>query len=296
MPNRRDTDRGRYYYDKNENPYWSVTTILQQGMPKPALIPWAAAEASKAAVAALVGPLVSTKSLLTDMKDEGWSDWDRHEKALAAYNDRDTMLGKLASGLKGETETGRKMMSTAHTKIRDEAAGAGTEFHNAVEIYLKSGKWPPLEDRAAQMQEQYMEFEDQYQPEVEAAELTVFNKTHQYAGTLDIIAKFPEESSGPVEGGLPAVVDIKTGKGIYPDTILQLAAYRNAEFAELSEDNLEHEMPELADVGAILHIRPDKWELKIVPVGQEQFKLFQFCQQVAWFTREGGQEWFQSFS
>lgn len=51
-------------------------------------------------------------------------------------------------------------------------------------------------------------------------ETTVYNRTYEYAGTVDLIAK--------MKTGELAVIDWKTG-GIYPTYALQLVAYMNAE-------------------------------------------------------------------
>ena len=49
------------------------------------------------------------------------------------------------------------------------------------------------------------------------------NLTYRYAGTCDAVAKLKD--------GRLAVIDWKTGKRLYPEVALQLAAYANNEFA-----------------------------------------------------------------
>ena len=292
MP-RTDSSAGRTYTDGEGNQYWSVTTILNQGIPKPALITWASAEASKSVIHHLAKPLEATRGLLEDalhtISHEDNPEWedvcDRLKKSVDAYNDRETPLGMIASGVKTHVEKGRKVFSNAHRQIRDEAADAGSEAHRAIELYILGEDVPELSERAQASFDNFLEFVKEYEPTWEASELTVYNKTHKYAGTLDFIADIPALGEGLT------LCDIKTGKGVYPEVALQLAAYRFAEFAETANNNARVEMPE-TERAFVLHLRPDKWEVVPVKAEQEQLDMFRMAMQVAWFGRRGnGNTW-----
>ena len=292
MP-RTDSDSGRTYTDGEGNQYWSVTTILNQGIPKPALITWASAEASKSVIHHLAKPLEATRGLLEDalhsITDDDHPDWEvvceRLQKSIDAYNDRETPLGMIASGVKTHVEKGRKVFSNAHRQIRDEAADAGSEAHRAIELYSLGEDVPELSEKAQASFDNFLEFVKEYEPTWEASELTVYNQTHKYAGTLDFIANIPALGEGLTLG------DIKTGKGVYPEVALQLAAYRFAEFAETANNNARVEMPE-TERAVVLHLRPDKWEIVPVKAEQEQLDMFRMAMQVAWFGRRGnGNTW-----
>ena len=294
MP-RTDSSAGRTYTDGEGNQYWSVTTILNQGIPKPALITWASAEASKSVIHHLAKPLEATRGLLEEtlqefiqpekQKTQDNPFFGRLEKAVDAYNDRETPLGMIASGVKTHVEKGRKVFSNAHRQIRDEAADAGSEAHRAIELYILGEDVPELSERAQASFDNFLEFVKEYEPTWEASELTVYNKTHKYAGTLDFIADIPALGEGLT------LCDIKTGKGVYPEVALQLAAYRFAEFAETANNNARVEMPE-TERAFVLHLRPDKWEVVPVKVEQEQLDMFRMAMQVAWFGRRGnGNTW-----
>ena len=292
MP-RTDSDSGRTYTDGEGNQYWSVTTILNQGIPKPALITWASAEASKSVIHHLAKPLEATRGLLEDalhtISHEDNPEWedvcDRLEKSVKAYNDREIPLGMIASGVKTHVEKGRKVFSNAHRQIRDEAADAGSEAHRAIELYILGEEVPELSEKAQASFDNFLEFVKEYEPTWEASELTVYNKTHKYAGTLDFIADIPALGEGLT------LCDIKTGKGVYPEVALQLAAYRFAEFAETANNNARVEMPE-TERAVVLHLRPDKWEIVPVKAEQEQLDMFRMAMQIAWFGRRGnGNTW-----
>jgi len=292
MP-RTDSSAGRTYTDGEGNQYWSVTTILNQGIPKPALITWASAEASKSVIHHLAKPLEATRGLLEDalhtISHEDNPEWetvcDRLKKSVDAYNDRETPLGMIASGVKTHVEKGRKVFSNAHRQIRDEAADAGSEAHRAIELYILGEDVPELSEKAQASFDNFLEFVKEYEPTWEASELTVYNKTHKYAGTLDFIADIPALGEGLT------LCDIKTGKGVYPEVALQLAAYRFAEFAETANNNARVEMPE-TERAVVLHLRPDKWEIVPVKAEQEQLDMFRMAMQIAWFGRRGnGSTW-----
>lgn len=282
------TKAGRFYTDAQENQYWSVTTILNGGIPKPNLIPWAAAQASHSMVEELAIPAQATRQLLLDIKEaENSADiqeavWERLEKALSNYNDRDIVLGQLASGVKTHVEKGRKFVSNAHSRTRDAAADAGTEAHEAIERHILGDdvNVDSLGVLAAASFANFREFEEQLKPRWEASELTVFNTVDKYAGTLDFIAEIPALGEGLTLG------DVKTGKGVYPEVALQLAAYRYAEFAEIAHGIGRVDMP-VTQRAVVLHLRPEKWSLVPVQADEKAFDMFKYAMQIAWWTRRG---------
>ena len=291
---RKDRPDGRKYFDGEGNEYWSVTTLLNGGVPKQNLIPWAAAQASHSMVEELALPIQATRDLLVDFENYlGTSDnrdlleplRDRLDKALSNYQDRNYVLGQLASGVKTHVEKGRKFVSNAHKRTKDAAADAGTEAHKAIERHILGEPIGDLGELAQASFENFLEFEKQLEPRWEASELTVFNPTAKYAGTLDFIAEIPALGEGLTLG------DIKTGKGVYLEVALQLAAYRFAEFATTAHNNEKVDMPK-TERAVVLHLRPDSWELVPVQADTEAFQMFLHVSNVAWFTRRGnGDSW-----
>ena len=291
---RQDRPDGRKYFDGEGNEYWSVTTLLSGGVPKQNLIPWAAAQASHSMVEELAIPSQATRQLLIDIKEAGTSEdlsdvLERGDRAIDNYSNRDIVLGQLASGVKTHVEKGRKFVSNAHKRTRDTAADAGTAAHNMIEQYILTGLWEKNENEMAQASfDNFLEFEKQLEPKWEASELTVYNPTAKYAGTLDFIADIPALGEGLTLG------DIKTGKGVYPEVALQLAAYRFAEFAETAHGNDKVDMPK-TERAVVLHLRPDSWELVPVQADEAAFEMFKAVMHVAWFTRRGnGDSWIQA--
>lgn len=175
---------------------FSVTTILGV-LDKPALQYWSAEMAAKAAVK-MAG------SLAQRVQEDG-------EETLVKYL-RDARF---------------RPQPGART-----AAEVGTAVHEACEQYAITGQRPEVDADVLPFLVQFEQWCQRFQPQYEAAEVTVYSPDRGYAGTCDAFLTID---------GVRFVVDYKThqkpkdskGKpqGIYPETALQVAAYANAEFA-----------------------------------------------------------------
>jgi hypothetical protein len=78
------------------------------------------------------------------------------------------------------------------------------------------------------------------------------------------------------------LLDVKTARsGIFGEAALQLAGYRFAEFMVDDDDELS-EMPEVDRCGAV-HVRPDGYDLIPVEAEDAQLRAFLYVQQVAQF-------------
>jgi hypothetical protein len=163
----------------------------------------------------------------------------------------------------------------APERQRDEAADRGTRLHKIAEHYvLHDGEVLPHGDDLTRFVAQLLAFFKQFRPEFDAAEMTVINRTHMIAGTLDSVIRLgwcPPKYRHLL--GVPMVGDIKSGKGVYPEFALQLSAYRHAE-AVLLPDGREVELPDMDDTGALLHFRPDNYWVRPVDVSRKTFDVF----------------------
>lgn len=221
---------GQRFYSWRGERYWSVTTILGGGIPKPALLPWG-----------------------IKMVAEGAADLAQELPALVA-KDREAAVKML------------KSLPYAH---RDRAADLGSYVHDAVESYVLGKPFPDWPDTVAPRMGHFVRFLDQHQPVYEATEASVYNRTQRYAGTLDAIATI---------GGRRVLLDLKTGKGVYPEVGLQLAAYRHAEFIGLPDGSEEDMRP--VDDCACLHLTDDGYQLVEVDAGRDVFTFFLYAREV----------------
>lgn len=157
---------------------------------------------------------------------------------------------------------------------RDKAADLGSRCHAAAEAYVLGQPMPEWEDDVKPYMASFCAFLEDHKPTYELTEATVYNRKYGYAGTLDFIARIGDELT---------LGDIKTGKGVYGEVALQLAAYRYAEFIGLP-DGTEAPVPEVQGA-AVLHLTPRKYELVPVEADEAAFRTFLYAQQVAHFAK-----------
>jgi hypothetical protein len=148
---------------------------------------------------------------------------------------------------------------------RDQAAELGTAVHAAIEADAAGHPRPELPDQAGPLLAAYERFAADHRPTWLASEATVFSRRYGYAGTLDAICALPRL-------GQVVVLDCKTGRGVYPEAALQLAAYAHAEFVG-RPDGTEQPLPPI-EGGAVLHLRPAGYRLIPVPVGRAVLEAF----------------------
>ena len=239
------------FYATPKGSFMSVTTIISNGVPKPALMHWAAFEAAQCAV-------------------------DNIPQLVRARGE-DARLEM------------RQWIQRAAERKRDTAANLGTVIHGFLEAQILGQPTPEYTDEQLPFIEAFGRFLDDFQPEYEATELTVANTEHGYAGTLDFIARIPSLGSDLLMG------DYKTGKSVYPEVGMQLAAYRRADIGWTRPDGVEVVPP--ATTGAVvLHVRPKDmpggeergYSLRPVDTSDPIFSAFLAAKVVAQHTRRDG--------
>lgn len=257
----RSVSSGRTY-TINGLTLWSVTTIIGNGLPKPAIAGWQAKSIAEYAVAnwRQIGGLLSAVRLHRTPAE-----------GTFIVSDQDAVAGAV-DWLKGAPwrESKRKME-------------VGSAVHAEAEAYILGIPRPEPLPAIAPFLLSFRHFLDDFKPEIELAEATVFNVAEGYAGTLDAIVRI---------GGRSFLVDYKTGKDIYPDVALQLAAYEHAE-AVLLPDGSSAPMP-VVDGCFALHLRefdpalPDDRGYSVVPVatGQPAWDAFRYVREVMRWMEE----------
>lgn len=245
------TSDGRYY-ERDGEKFLSVTNIIDKAMSKPALVPWAVKLCAEAALADL-------HRCRTDAD---------FKKLVFKYKDTTT-----SPKINPASEWKR-----THTKVKDAAAERGTTFHNWAEGYIL-GQEPDPPDGLAEECVGFIRCVEKNGIEAIAAEATVYSREFSYAGTGDLWATVA------AWGGIPVMIDYKTSKSTWPETALQLAAYRRGEFIGLP-DGSEAPVPE-TQAGAVMHV--DHGETHLIPYrsGAAEFEVFKACRIVAgWVVEE----------
>lgn len=227
-------NRGRNHsYKLDGEPAPGVTTVIGDGIPKPALSYWAAKSVAEYAVENLDTLATLDRFAAVDLlKGAPWRD-------------------------------------------RDAAARRGTEVHRLGE-QLVAGQEIEVPDELVGHVDAYLRFLDEWQPVPLLVEAVVINRTHRYMGTLDLVADLAD--------GQRWLLDIKTTRsGVYGETGLQLAAYRNAEHY-LDDQGDEQPMPAVDRCG-VIWVRADGYDLIPVDTGPDIYRYFRAAQFVAHFTK-----------
>ena len=256
----------------------SVTTILSGGVPKPGLMYWAANTVADSAIENL--------------------------PALVAASRNPQQLREL-----------RDYITRAHTRKKDERAEVGSAVHTIIESRLlgtplpasvKVGdeEWALDGPELLPYVENFIRFEDEWKPRWTASEMVVANPEHGYAGTLDymlgadgLIGQMLAAAGYAVKPGDDLMGDTKTGgewnrrtgaghiHGVYPEAGLQMSAYRRAKVAWI-RDGSRVAMPRTAEVGIVLHLRPEGYRIYPARCGDAEYSYFRHAQMVdEWSSR-----------
>ena len=239
--------------------FHSVTTILG-ALNKPALLYWAAEQTAELAVNV-------ARSLPARINEEG-------EEAIIKWL-RDARFRP--------------------PKGRVSATELGTQVHAAVEQYALTGVRPDVEDEVRPFLDRFDEWAQLWQPKYLAAEAAVYNLKYRYAGTLDAICE--------IEGST-VLLDYKSSRRSldadgkpskpYPESALQLAAYRHAEMMAvwrarrfekyrrryylLNGDERAEGIPmPKVDGAMVLHLTPEHAELYPVDTSERVLESFLYA-------------------
>lgn len=239
---------------------YSVTTLLGQGIPKPALQRWAAREVATYAV--------------------------NERPAWEALAERDP-------------DAAIDLLKNAPYRRTDKAATRGTDVHKVLEA-LALGIEPKTDDVTEPYAKQIRNFYSDHKPEVELAEATVYNLEYGYAGTLDAIVRFPRIADGlrvildmkTTDKGPDA-----RSRPPYPEVALQTCAYARSEFVGLSKGRMEysnsrryylfdqekdaHELMPRVEQAFVLVVSPEDYRLIPVRIDDEVWRSFLNAREVA---------------
>lgn len=270
--------------------YRSVTTILNQGVPKEALVFWAGDTVAQSA-------LDNVPALV---------------QAIRRTADRADMF---------------EWLRRAHTRKKDERADVGSAVHEIIEHHVLGTPMPEhlLNDpEMAPFLAHFLRFVEDWDVTFEASEMVVANPTELYAGTLDYLVRSARIVDqlvalgllpGDADRDVALMGDTKTGgeicvgdgrcvevrpaafkktgcpkrlhtiKGVYPEAGLQMSAYRAASTAWL-RDGTKVPMPATHPVGIVLHLRPEGYLVHPALCDDRVFDHFRYARRVAEWTSE----------
>ena len=109
-------------------------------------------------------------------------------------------------------------------KYVDEAAAIGTLAHQMVQDHLQHRPTPtvnysPIQVSLAENSMlSYLHWEESHDIQPIICEVPMVSEQKRYGGTVDCYCKLD---------GVPTILDFKTGKAVYPEYFVQVAAYQN---------------------------------------------------------------------
>lgn len=164
----------------------------------------------------------------------------------------------------------------------DRASGRGTEVHRLAERHMSGHEVLVPEELEGHFRS-YERFVDEWRPEPVLVEGILANRSMSYCGTADVVADLAD--------GHRWLLDYKTSRsGIFPETALQLTAYRRAEFY-VDQAGDERPLAELRidRVGA-LHLRADGYSLQEI---EDTGRTWEYFRHLLWLHRrlDEQQEW-----
>lgn len=113
---------------------------------------------------------------------------------------------------------------------RDEAAALGTEVHQLADLVVRGQPTPPMAETTRKRVLAYADWWKASGWTLRTSEAMLLNPEAGYGGTLDLLARDRD--------GRTVLADIKTGKGVYQEAVLQLTAYATALLIQPQSDNV----------------------------------------------------------
>lgn len=187
-------------------------------------------------------------------KSDALMSWAARQTAEAALAQLDNLLGLRATV--GPEGVIRALTARSGWK-RDEAAQLGTDVHALADRVARGEPDIIVPENVRQHVHNYAEWWATSGWTIRATEAMLVNTVSGYGGTLDLLCRDRD--------GRTVLADIKTGRGIYKEAVLQLAAYGDAELIQTQDGEL-YPMPKV-DRYAILHVTAEGVREAEVSVG-----------------------------
>ncbi len=201
-------------------------------------------------------------------KSDALMAWAARQTAEAAIAQLDNLQSLIASV--GTEGTIRALTSRSEWK-RDEAAQLGTEVHALAEQVIHGRTVEDLAERGEATIGRVKAYVDWiatcgWKPRL--TEAMIVHPLGRYGGTFDLLAYDAD--------GRTVLADIKTGRNVYREAVLQMAAYGMAVLVQPNGSQTTYPMVEI-DRYVILHVTMDGVREIEVPVGQAEQAAFLAC-------------------
>jgi hypothetical protein len=169
---------------------------------------------------------------------------------------------------------------------RDQAGARGNVLHDYAEQLL-NGEEIDVDEEHVPVMEHALAFMEDWHIEPLLVEAACASREHQWAGTLDLIARYRHPVTKH-EG--TAIFDWKSGKALYPEYAWQLNAYAHAEFVGLAGD--EQPVPTCDDAFGV-QIRHDGYDVAPFAFGAHIYEEFLVIRRANDIAKRGRGDWKQ---
>ncbi len=149
-----------------------------------------------------------------------------------------------------------------------EAKDLGTAVHAMAELVVKGEPTPPMAEATRKRVLHYAEWWRNAGWTLRLAEAMVVFPTHRYGGTFDLLAYDRD--------GKTVLADVKTGKGVYKEVALQLAAYSLAPIVAPTGSPKAYPMPKV-DRHVVLHVTTEGVREVEIAVGTAEHMAWLAC-------------------
>jgi hypothetical protein len=175
----------------------------------------------------------------------------------------------------------RALIAKAPSRARDKAAARGTQIHAWADSLIAG---EPVEIPAEHVGtvESFARWWERSGFTIQATERAVFSDEDEYVGTA-YAGRFDALAAHERWG--TALIDWKTGRGVYPEFALQLAGYAQAEWHQ-ADDGTDIPAPPV-DTLAVVHMTPDGAALHTLDPNQRALaaQRWDLCRSLATFDR-----------
>lgn len=194
----------------------------------------------------------------------GWASRMTAEAAVRLADSLPTMIASVGA------EGAIKALTARSSWQRDESAALGTEVHALAERYVKGDELTDVTPKALARITGYAEWWQASGWRLVAAECMVIKRYpwtgRGYGGTFDLYAID--------RNGKKVMADIKTGKAVYHEAVLQQAAYGSADVVEIDGQLFSMVEP---DRYVILHATAEGTREIDIEVGKGEIAAFEAC-------------------
>jgi hypothetical protein len=170
-----------------------------------------------------------------------------------------------------------KALTSRSSWQRDEAAALGTDVHHMADLLITGQTLPDMTPTTKGRVEHYARWWEASGWTLRLSEAMLVNPDPVcgFGGTFDLLARDRD--------GRTVLADIKTGKAVYHEAVLQLAAYGMGRFVQPAEVTMTppkvYPLP-LIDRYVILHVTADECREVEIDVGTAERSAFLACREL----------------